>query len=212
MYQVYVWTHKKEGKRYVGVTRQDTILKRAAYGDGYRGSPAFYRALKADGLDAFTAEVVAVTDSIGRAHELEEMFIDRYDTRNPEYGYNVFHSGYPTMDAITAERNAKISDTLKHQRGESGYRELMSRRMKRVWDDPGRRASMIEKRHRANRPGGMPRIKVHIVEIDKTFDNKIAATRYLGLSRTALSCMPNNKKVCRSKVDGNVYTVEIVSE
>lgn len=212
MYQVYVWTHKKSGKRYVGSTKQETVFKRAAYGDGYRGSPVFYKAIQEDGLDAFDVEIVATTEALERAHELEEHYIELYKTRDPEYGYNVFHSGYPTVETITAERNAKISDTLKKQRGSEEYRGIMQKRMQKVWDDPEKREALMAKRTRTNRPGGLPRIKVRIVELDKVFDNKLAATEFLGLSHSSLSRMTGDRKVCRSKIDGKRYTVEIVTE
>lgn len=212
MYQVYVWTHKKSGKKYVGSTKQETVFKRAAYGDGYRGSPVFYKAIQEDGLDAFDVEVVATTELRERAHELEEHYIELYKTRDPEYGYNVFHSGYPTVEAITEERNAKISETLKQQRGSEEYRDIMRGRMQKVWDDPVRRDALMAKRAKTNKPGGLPRIKVRIVELDKVFDNKRAAAAFLGLSHSGLAHMLNGKKVCRSKIDGNRYTVEIVSE
>jgi hypothetical protein len=70
----------------------------------------------------------------------------------------------------------------------------------------------MAKRARTNNPGGLPRVKVRIVEIDKVFDNKMAAAAFLGISNSGLAKMVNGKKVCRSKIDGKRYTVEIVTE
>lgn len=211
MYQVYVWTNKKSGKRYVGSTKQEDVLKRAAYGDGYRGSPVFHKAIKEEGLEAFDVRVMAVVDSRQQAHALEEYFIELYKTRNPEYGYNVYHSGYPVENPVTAERNAKISSTLKKQRGNSSYKARMSDRMQTVWDNDERRARMLEKRRNLAHYGGVPRVKVKIVELDKTFDNKGQAARYLGLTPSALARCKDECRF-RSKKTGKLYTVRVVSE
>ena len=75
------------GKRYYGITKQD-VKRRWAKGKGYKNNQHFTRAIEKYGWD--NIDHIVLFDSLTEyeAKELEQYFIQWYDTANPQYGYN----------------------------------------------------------------------------------------------------------------------------
>ncbi len=90
-YTVYVHTSTIDGKRYVGTTKQ-AVERRWQRGAGYSGT-FFGRAIKAQGWDSFTHEIVQTGLTKEEAYTLEIKLIAEYKTNNPDYGYNVSEGG-----------------------------------------------------------------------------------------------------------------------
>lgn len=86
-YKVYVYTNKKDNKKYVGVTT--TSIKRRFNHHNYKGK--FKIALDLDGIDNFTVEIVAHADNAIDAGKLEQEYIKKYDSINN--GYNTQGGG-----------------------------------------------------------------------------------------------------------------------
>lgn len=89
-YCVYIHTNKINGKMYVGQTIfGDNLERRWRNGNGYEGCTVFYRALQKHGWDGFDHEIIASRLTQNEANNFEELLIQRLDTTNPKYGYNI---------------------------------------------------------------------------------------------------------------------------
>ena len=86
-YCVYCLT-SPDGKKYFGVSKR-TAEERWKNGKGYRGNNRLNEEIEKYGFEFFKKEIIA--DSLYRddAEALEAELIERYDTCNPEKGYNV---------------------------------------------------------------------------------------------------------------------------
>ena len=99
-YSVYIHTNKINGKKYIGITRQNP-KRRWQKGCGYDRT-YFGNAIKKYGWDGFTHEIVAEKRSEKDACELEIALIKYYKTNQREYGYNI-SAGGETCDVITGK-------------------------------------------------------------------------------------------------------------
>jgi len=91
-YIVYVHTNKKDGKRYVGITRQSPN-RRWRNGQGYYQNQHFYRAICRDGWDNFTHEIIKAGLTKAEACKLEKEKISEFKSNNERYGYNKSSGG-----------------------------------------------------------------------------------------------------------------------
>lgn len=107
-YTVYIHTNKTNGKRYVGITRQD-INDRWRYGKGYRHCTYFYRAIQKYGWDGFDHDVFASHLTEDEAVNMEKLLIKELQTQMPEYGYNIADGGSVTR--ISEEGRKRISES-----------------------------------------------------------------------------------------------------
>lgn len=85
-YLVYVHT-LPNGKRYVGMTKQDKE-RRWANGAGYKRKPKFYEAIQEYGWRNILHEVVAENLTEEQAREIEKEYILMFDCYD-ENGYNI---------------------------------------------------------------------------------------------------------------------------
>lgn len=122
---VYCWTNRVNGKRYIG----KGIEWRATSHLGYaaRGSdncPAFYRAIRKHGPDAFELGYIATGLDDATACRLERACIGMYGTQH-EYNITAGGDGLAGYE-FSEESKAKMSDTRKA-----------------AWEDPERRERQL---------------------------------------------------------------------
>jgi len=90
----------------------------------------FAAAIRLHGKDAFSHEVLEVCCDLQVANLAEECWIEFFDTRNPEKGFNLMRGGlhvpHPNRNFWTPE-----------------LRQMASEHMKAVWADPVKRARKI---------------------------------------------------------------------
>lgn len=98
-YSVYLIT-LKDGKRYFGSTGNITARHKSMA--CYKKNTPFYNALKDEGWKNVKKEVIADHLSKADAEKIEAWLIDRYDTCNPNNGYNR-QRGAHTVNALTKE-------------------------------------------------------------------------------------------------------------
>jgi len=96
-YSVYIHTSKVNGKKYIGITKQNPE-RRWQKGKGYEGT-YFGNAISKYGWDGFTHEIIMQGLSKEEACNLEITLIRSYDTTNREKGYNMSEGGQ-TADNI----------------------------------------------------------------------------------------------------------------
>ena len=99
-WHVYMHTCRINQKRYIGITCQDPLARWSA-GKGYilnqetqnNNTGHFYNAIKKYGWDSFDHEVLYSGLTKEEANKIEKELILKYDTRNPEKGYNITAGG-----------------------------------------------------------------------------------------------------------------------
>ena len=119
---IYKATNKKDGKVYIGQTKQE-LKDRAA--QHYREARCekkkttpFHKALVENSIDDFNFEIIDETDNQCDADEKERYWISFYQSQDPQCGYNLDSGGL---------RGGTKSDCTKQKIGESS---------KRKWQDP----------------------------------------------------------------------------
>lgn len=116
-YCVYIHT-SPSGKKYVGQTCQNLKKRWGENGKRYLEKkndkyihPAFARAIKKYGWDNFNHEVVANNLTKEEADNFEKLFIEKLNTMNPKYGYNLKDGG--SNGSLSEETRKKISESHK---------------------------------------------------------------------------------------------------
>ena len=92
---VYIHTSPL-GKKYVGITCQ-APKDRWRNGNGYKHNSHFMRAIKKYGWDNFLHEIIADNLTERQAKDMEISLIERYNTTNQEFGYNISAGGDGTV-------------------------------------------------------------------------------------------------------------------
>ena len=92
MYKVYKYT-SPSNKVYIGITCKNQTARAGKNGIGYRYCPAFWNAISKYGWDNFTYEELATELTEEKAKELEIYYIKKYNSTNPNNGYNISHGG-----------------------------------------------------------------------------------------------------------------------
>ena len=185
MYKVYKWQNLVNHMYYVGVTKQASLKARMGKdGQGYRGSPRFYNAIKKYGIQNFRGQILAQVQTIDEAAQLEKHYIKMLDSLNPQKGYNLHQGGFPEMVFKDGDRRHRISQTLKKQRSSPEYRQIMRQRAYSFWRDPVKRALVIQKRK--GKLTGRPAIPVYCLQTQQLYRSAADASRNLNFNRGAI--------------------------
>lgn len=188
---VYMHTNRFNGKKYIGITGQKPT-RRWHNGWGYVECPAFFNAIKKYGWDAFQHEILYTELTREQAAQLEVEMIAKYQTQNPEKGYNLSEGGtHPVMTAetrakmgasrkgrvVTAETRQKISNTLKGHGFAPETLEKMSTAKK------GKKLT-LEERQRLSAVNSIP---VLCVETGVVYPSAAAAAKAVSTSAARIS-------------------------
>lgn len=90
-YDVYKHT-SPNGKVYIGITSQENKF-RWNDGIGYEENSLFYADIQKYGWDKITHEILCSNIDIIAACEMERDLIKKYNSKNPEFGYNIDSGG-----------------------------------------------------------------------------------------------------------------------
>lgn len=115
-YTVYKHT-SPSGKVYIGITAQ-AISRRWHGGSAYRNNRHFYAAIKKYGWDSIQHEIVSTGLSYEAACRMERELIAKYNSTNPEKGYNLSPGGEKTTLGykFSPESRARLSAAMKGKR------------------------------------------------------------------------------------------------
>ena len=97
-YLVYMHTNNINGKRYIGITRQNIKYRWRSDGSGYFRSPYFYNAILKHGWDNFEHSILADSLTKQEAASMEKAYIKEYRTQDNRYGYNMTAGGDGTSE------------------------------------------------------------------------------------------------------------------
>ena len=92
--------NKINNKMYIGCTYQNPPKVRWRHPSLYKSCTLFYEAIQEYGFDNF--EHIIIEEglyTLEYAYEREDYWINYYDTRNPENGYNINAGGYKDVSA-----------------------------------------------------------------------------------------------------------------
>lgn len=111
MYIVYCHLNKINQKRYIGVTCQLPQNRWGSQGQRYKDSPRFWQAIQKYGWDNFEHQILANGLNQTEAGQLEQYYIQYYNTTNEQYGYNLTTGGEQHY-SFTPEVREKISQNM----------------------------------------------------------------------------------------------------
>lgn len=133
-YCVYVHT-SPSGKKYVGQTRTKPEYRWGKDGNSYLQmkngkytQPAFAYAILKYGWENFDHEIIASNLTKEEADNFEKLLIEKLNTMNMKYGYNLREGGHSTH--ISEETKKKISKALKGNIISDSTRKKLSNSMK----------------------------------------------------------------------------------
>lgn len=106
-YTVYV-LRDKEGKTYVGTTSLP-LKQRWNNGNGYRFCTDLWETIQRDGWGSIVKEIVAENLCEEDASRIERETIARFDSTNPDCGYNREMGGVKKLKVISDESRARMS-------------------------------------------------------------------------------------------------------
>jgi group I intron endonuclease len=170
VFTIYCHTHIESGRRYIGLTSRSMMkrwkdhVSKAKYSKGGRWH--FPNAIRKYGKEAFVHEVLEVCNTLELANAAEDKWIEFYDTRNPEKGFNLdkggSHTPHPNKNpwnrpeyreanlASSRRRLAKATEVsaLNKVQSRPEVRQKLSEVMKRVAATPEGRAQRELAAHR----------------------------------------------------------------
>lgn len=173
VYTVYIHICPN-GKRYVGITRQD-VRQRWHGGKGYKNQKAFYEDIEQFGWENIKHEIILKNVNLETAGRAEQELIKKYNTQNPDYGYNTKNGGQTfgehskeflenlkermagntycvgrkiSKEHINAMREGRTEETYRRESGIFHHSESTKKELsdiaKKRWEDDDYRRKMIE--------------------------------------------------------------------
>lgn len=107
MFTVYCHVNKINGKRYVGITKQNPETRWQS-GNGYNNSEYFWRAIKKYGWKNFEHKILYENLTKEEAEKIEIQLIAEWETTNRAKGYNIANGGNH-VGCVSEETKKKIS-------------------------------------------------------------------------------------------------------
>lgn len=108
---IYLLTNTENLKKYIGQTWYDLKIRMGKDGENYKNSIYLYNAIKYYGVEKFEYTVLQECTDQNSADAAEELFINQYNTRNLEIGYNLKSGGSHGLHSDATRE--KISNTQK---------------------------------------------------------------------------------------------------
>jgi hypothetical protein len=142
---VYCHIHRDSGRRYVGLTRRtwkqrwkDHVYaaKRSKGGRWH-----FPNAIRKYGKDAFDHEVLEICETLEEGNAAEEKWIEHFDTRNPEKGFNLAKGGNHIPHSVRnpwdrPEYREKCTKASRERAKDPAHRAKCRQAALTAWKDP----------------------------------------------------------------------------
>lgn len=182
MYVVYMHTNKINNKKYIGITCRKPEYRFGKDGSGYKECPVFYKAICKYGWESFDHEILFdnMTREEAAAKEIE--LIEKYNTRDIQFGYNVAIGGYSQPGETNPFYGHHHTDEVKQKIAESNK--------KRVWTEEAKNSI----REKLSGPSSPFAKKIHCNELNIDFDTLREAAKYIGASAGKVSEVANGKR------------------
>lgn len=110
---IYKITNLINNKIYIGLTTC-TLKERWQNHKGcVKKDPRhLYRSMRKYGIENFKIEVVEETDSLEKLAQLEDYYINLYDSRNPNVGYNLSAGGQTNQLDANGRAHLTLSEVI----------------------------------------------------------------------------------------------------
>lgn len=194
-YSVYKHT-SPEGKSYIGCTSQRPT-RRWDNGNGYKyRHKDFYRDIERFGWDSFSHEIIASGLTEDEGYALEESYIQKYNTTDPDHGYNKSTGGKGPYGCICSEElRRKRSAAVSGERNPMYGKPCVGERRRKISEaHMGMRhtAESIEKMRRAHSK------RVLCVDTGKIYTSVLEAADAVGAHPQNISavCCGKQKTCC----------------
>lgn len=158
------------GKKYIGVTKT-SLAARWHKGEGYKGNPYFYNAIKLYGWDNIEHCVLFAGLSKEDAENKEQEMIRRFKSNDRRYGYNIEGGGslgkevtQETRDKISKSRlGTKASPELRKKLSDEHKDKLREPHMKPIlkYDKDGNFIKRYSSMKEAGKEHGVKRQSLH---------------------------------------------------
>lgn len=94
LYCIYKHTNNVTGKVYIGQTKHtENPNIRWQNGKGYKNNKLFFTDISTYGWDNFTHEIIQICSTIEKANSLERLYIKKFHSDDPNFGYNQTSGG-----------------------------------------------------------------------------------------------------------------------
>lgn len=207
-YCVYVHINKINGKRYVGITKQNPEVRWGKNGCNYKESPHFMSAIEKHGWENFEHEILQNHLTKEEACAMEVLLIKEWKLQDRKYGYNILEGG--TAPSMPCEVRNKIAEKLKgntnglgHACSEEKKEKIRQAQIGTSFSDEHReklsqaakqRQVPCSEEKRQQLSKAYPNKKeVYCVELDKVFESVQECARELDIPAT------NIVKLCKGR-------------
>lgn len=192
-----------DGKSYIGCTSH-TIKER--WNVGYKHCPLFKVAYTKYGWSGMQHETLAVVADEEAAYRIEQEMIAKYQTNNPEFGYNVSCGGKATYTGLkhTEETKDKIRKANTGAIFTEEHRKNLSKSLKGnmvgeknpMYGKP-KSAITIQRQYDSHRHEMKPIIQKDLDgNILNTFFSMHEATRVTGVNRNCIKACAEGRQRC----------------
>lgn len=183
-YIVYKYRNIYNNKVYIGQTCRSLSNRAGKNGAGYQGCTYFYHAIQKYGWQNFEATILAQGLSKEQANEQEKYYIDLYNARNPNLGYNLLEGGQGDRQyhsKTPEETRKKMSENMIEKWKDPAYKQHFSTCMKEFYKDEANTEKIVQMQ---NKKKGVnhPRSKAVIcIETGETFSCLREAAIWCGM-------------------------------
>lgn len=156
--KIYLLTNNINGKKYVGQTWAEKLEDRSGHnGSAYKNSPYIFNAITKYGFENFSYELLEECNSQEEADLKEDFYIDKYQTRNPDIGYNIKNGG--SHGKHSDESKLKISKSLNEKewspealkaKAEAGHKWKDKKRGPQSQEQRDQNSQFMKERHKIN--------------------------------------------------------------
>lgn len=186
---VYRHTNEVNGKLYIGVTCQKPT-RRWANGQGYVLCTRFYNAIKKYGWESFRHDILFTDLTQEEAERLEVELIAKYDTTNPDKGYNLVAGG---GGLVGYHHSSEVKARLSKASAERWKDEEYHARMAAV--NKGRKASEETRRKLSDSHKGKTNSPVTRQRLSEALKGRIFSDEHRQkLSEAALRATPEHRQ------------------
>ena len=210
-YCIYLHRNKINGKVYIGQTCQKP-KKRWNYGHGYKNCPRFYSAIVSYGWNNFEHIILENNLTSDEANEKEQYYIKKYNSQNPDLGYNLTEGGSSLSEYWkTPEHRELQSQNRKLYFKEHPDKKIENDRyLKEISQKSAKRRSEKMKENYANQ-GGLFHLNetrkksIKCVETNEIFTSLSEASKKYNISVGNISSVIHGKR----KSAGGYHWIEL---
>lgn len=183
-YKVYIHINQINNKMYIGITKQK-VQNRWKNGIAYKGSILFYSAIKKYGWNNFEHIVFADHLTKHEAMNMEKILIEKFQTQNKKYGYNITGGGDIPITHNDYVRK-KISESVSGEKHPCYGKHLSEETKKKI-------SEHTKGRTKALNAGNQPK-KILCIETNLIYNSVADAAKAINKNHSAISLAARGNK------------------